>query len=318
MKEKGFKAIHTFCRSESGVSTAVAAALLIGIVVIFMTTVEINYMPVWKEDAEYDHMSDVWHDMSRFKSNVDILTAGLEINPNARIVLNSPIQVGGSEIPFIRSKTTGGSLAVNNDISGMFVVINTDNSSYPDWDSRASLYYTGTVFYRPSNINYVNEVYCYENGALIVSQEGRSVMKLDPGIVLERDTGAVNLLIRGVVLDGPRGVLSSNTVEDIRLTSESFDRLFPEYYYNDSYYNITFANVTIYTDNKEAWMDYFRDSASDIPLYEGTDYNLYEGMDYNLDNSSVYDAVTFSLHPVGKQLHTTVYRSEIKIETGLQ
>jgi hypothetical protein len=43
--------------------------------------------------AEYAHMADVWHDMSRFKSNVDIMTAGLEINPNARIVLNSPIQV---------------------------------------------------------------------------------------------------------------------------------------------------------------------------------------------------------------------------------
>jgi hypothetical protein len=316
MKEKGFKAIHTFCRSESGVSTAVAAALLIGIAVIFMTTVEIKYMPVWKEDAEYAHMSDVWHDMSRFKSNVDIMTAGLEINPNARIVLNSPIQVGGSEIPFIRSTTTGGSLAINNDISGMFVVINTDNSSVY-WPSGRSLYYTGTVFYRPSNLNYVNEVYCYENGALIVSQDDRSVMKLDPGIVMERGTNAVNLSIRGVYLDGPRGVLSSNTVEDIRLTSESFTRLYPDIYYNDSYYNITSVNVTIYTDNKEAWKDYFNDSASDINLHEGMDYNLYEGMDYDL-NSSVYDAVTFSLHPAGKKLYAKVYRSDIKIETGLQ
>ncbi|WP_269850039.1 hypothetical protein [Methanosarcina horonobensis] len=129
MEKKGFKAIHTFCRSESGVSTAVAAALLIGIVVIFMTTVQINYMPVWKEDAEYAHMADVWHDMSRFKSNVDIITAGLEINPNARIVLNSPIQVGGSEVPFIRSTTTGGSLAINKDMSGMSVIVIDNESS---------------------------------------------------------------------------------------------------------------------------------------------------------------------------------------------
>ncbi|WP_440946208.1 DUF7289 family protein [Methanosarcina sp. T3] len=306
MGKRGFKAINTFCRSESGVSTAVAAALLIGIVVIFMTTVQINYMPVWKEDAEYDHMSDVWQDMSRFKSNVDIITAGLEINPNAKIMLNSPVQVGGSEVPFIRSTTTGGSLAINNDISGMSMIVNTDNMS-TEFDSGTSLFYTGTVSYRPANLHYVDEMYCYENGALIVSQEGRSVMKLAPGIVLERDTGSVNFSVRAVVLDGPRGVLSSNTVEDIRLTSQSFDPLF-DLTGLESYYNITSVDVTVYTENKEAWEDYFRDSASEINLHEGTDYSL--------DNSTY--TVTFSLFPAGEDLYATVYRSVIKIETGLQ
>lgn len=306
MEKKGFKAINIFCRSESGVSTAVAAALLIGIVVIFMTTVQINYMPVWKEDAEYAHMADVWHDMSRFKSNVDIMTAGLEINPNARIVLNSPIQVGGTEVPFIRSTTTGGSLSINNDISGMSVLIKTDNTS-TEFDSNKSLYYTGTVTYRPANLHYVDEMYCYENGALIVSQEGRSVMKLDPGIVLEKGTGSVNLSVRAVTLDGSRGVLSSNTVEDIRLTSKYFFPLF-DLTGIESYYNITSINVTIYTENKEAWEDYFRDSASEINLQEGTDYSLENG-NYT---------VNLLLHPAGKKLYVTVYKSIIEIETGLQ
>lgn len=306
MEKKGFKAINIFCRSESGVSTAVAAALLIGIAVIFMTTVEINYMPVWKEDAEYAHMADVWHDMSRFKSNVDIMTAGLEINPNARIVLNSPIQVGGSEVPFIRSTTTGGSLSINNDISGMSVVINTDNAS-TEFDSGTHLYYTGTVAYRPANLHYVDETYCYENGALIVSQDNRSVMKLDPGIVLEKDTGSVDLSIRAVTLDGPRGVLSSNTVEDIRLTSEAFFPLF-DLTGLESYYNITSVNVTVYTENNEAWEDYFRDSASEINLQEGTDYSLKN------DNYTV----NLLLHPAGEKLYVTVYKSIIEIETGLQ
>ncbi|WP_269850038.1 DUF7289 family protein [Methanosarcina horonobensis] len=151
-------------------------------------------------------------------------------------------------------------------------------------------------------------MYCYENGALIVSQKGRSVMKLAPTIVMEKDPGSVNLLIRGVVLDSPRGiVLSSNTVEDIRLTSKESKALFNSTDY-ESFYNITSVNVTIYTENKEAWENYFRDSASDITLFEGTDYHL--------DNSSTY-AVTFSLHPVGEDLYVTVYRSVIKIETGL-
>ena len=168
MNNKNFEGISAFCSSESGVSTAVAAALLIGIAVIFMTTVQLNYMPVWKEDAEYAHMSDVWQDMSRFKSNVDILTAGLAINDDVRIVMNSPIRVGGSEIPFIRSTTTGGALAINNDISGLTVKV-TKNMTAP-YTTGTRLFYTGTVSYRPSNLHYVDETYCYENGALIISQ----------------------------------------------------------------------------------------------------------------------------------------------------
>lgn len=306
IEKRGLKSIHTFYRSESGVSTAVAAALLVGIIAIFMTTIQINYIPVWKEDAEYAHMADVWHDMSRFKSNVDIITAGLEINPSARITLNSPIQVGGSEIPFIRSTTTGGSLAINNDISGLSIKVNTDNTS-TEFDSGTSLFYTGTVSYRPSNLHYVNEMYCYENGALIISHGGRSVMKLSPGIVLERDTGSVNLSVRAITLDGPRGVLSSNTVEDIRLTSKSFDPLF-DLKGLESHYNITSVDITVYTENKEAWENYFRDLASEINLQEGADYSLY---------NSTY-TVTFSLFPAGEHLYTTIYRSVIKIETGIQ
>ncbi|AKB26529.1 hypothetical protein MSMTP_3060 [Methanosarcina sp. MTP4] len=305
MKNRGFKPISAIYRSESGVSTAVAAALLIGVLVAFMTTVQINYMPVWKEDAEYAHMSDVWQDMSRFKSNVDILTAGLVINNDARIVMSSPIQVGGSEVPFIRSTTTGGTLAVNNDISGLTVLIN-KNQSEP-YSTGTRLFYTGTVSYRPANLHYVEETYCYENGALIVAQEDRSTMKLTPGIVLEKENGFVNITVRAVTLEGERGVLSSNTVEDIRLTSEDFYNMHNEADDTNSTNRITSVNLTIYTENKEAWEEFFENSASEIAL---------QSADYTLSNSTY--TVTFSLHPVGKLLAVDIDEAVIKIETGLQ
>ena len=126
MKNRLFESISSFYRSESGIAAAVAAALLLGILVVSMTTIQVQYVPVWKEDAEYSHMSDVWQDMSRFKSNVDILAAGLEMNPNSRITLNSPIQMGGADLPFIGGMKTGGTLTVNNDISGILIEVNYD------------------------------------------------------------------------------------------------------------------------------------------------------------------------------------------------
>ena len=310
MKKRFFESISSFYKSESGIAAAVAAALLLGIIVVSMTTVQVQYVPVWKEDAEYAHMSDVWQDMSRFKSNVDILAAGIEMNPNSRITLNSPIQMGGSDVPFIGGMKTGGTLTVNNAISGMLIEVNDDMSGY-----NSSLSDIGSVSYHPTNIHSVEETYCYENGALIVTQNGRSVMKLFPGIVLEDGAGiaSVNLSARIATLEGTRGVMASNSIENIRLTSQDFINI----YDSDQDYtngnttkkaNVTSVDLTIYTENTEAWGKYFEDSANETHLQEGTDYNITKE-DYS---------VKFSLFPVNKTINFKAYNAIIKMKTEIQ
>lgn len=310
MKNRFFESISSFYRSESGIAAAVAAALLLGIIVVSMTTIQVQYVPVWKEDAEYAHMSDVWQDMSRFKSNVDILAAGIEMNPNSRITLNSPIQMGGADVPFIGGMKTGGTLTVNNAISGMLIEVNDDMSGY-----NSSLSDIGSVSYHPTNVHSVEETYCYENGALIVTQNGRSVMKLFPGIVLEDGAGiaSVNLSARIATLEGTRGVMASNSIENIRLTSQDFINI----YDSDQEYtsenattkaNVTSVDLTIYTENTEAWEKYFKDSASETHLQEGTDYNITRE-DYS---------VKFSLFPENKTINFKAYSAIIKMKTEIQ
>jgi len=313
MKNRGFE---TFNKSESGIAAAIAAALLLGIIVTAMTTVQLHYVPVWKEDAEYSHMSDVWQDMARFKSNVDILAAGAEMNPNSRITLNSPIQMGGADLPFIGGMKTGGTLAINNDISGMFIVVGGDLGGNNTTLSNTTLVYTGSVSYCPTNTHYVDETYCYENGALIVARDGRSMMKLSPGIVLENGTGiaSVNLSVRAVTLDGKRGVMASNSIEDIMLTSQDFVNL----YDSDDLFtngnetlkaNVTSVDLTVYTENTEAWEKFFEDSVEEggISLQEGTDYDI---------TNDTY-TVKFSLSPENKSINFKAYNALIKIGTEI-
>jgi hypothetical protein len=308
MKTRGFE---TFKKSESGIAAAVAAALLLGIIVASMTTIQLHYVPVWKEDAEYSHMSDVWRDMARFKSNVDILSAGIEMNPNSRITLNSPIQMGGADLPFIGGMKTGGTLAVNNDISGMSIVVDDDMGGY---DSNDTMSYTGSVSYHPTNTHYVDETYCYENGALIVSRDGRSIMKLFPGIVLENgtDISSINLSVRTVTLEGKRGVMSSNSIEDISLTSQDFVNIYDseQEYINGNETvkaNVTSVDLIIYTENTEAWEKYFEDSANEINLQEGTNYNITKE-DYSVE---------FSLFPENKSINFKAYNSIIRMKTEI-
>ena len=310
MKKRFFESISSFYKSESGIAAAVAAALLLGIIVVSMTTIQVQYVPVWKEDAEYAHMSDVWQDMSRFKSNVDILAAGIEMNPNSRITLNSPIQMGGADVPFIGGMKTGGTLTVNNAISGMLIEVNDDMSGY-----NSSLSDIGSVSYRPTNVHSVEETYCYENGALIVTQNGRSVMKLFPGIVLEDGAGiaSVNLSARIATLEGTRGVMASNSIENIRLTSQDFINIYDsdQEYTNENTTkkaNVTSVDLTIYTENTEAWKKYFEDSANETHLQEGTDYNITKE-DYS---------VKFSLFPVNKTINFKAYNAIIKMKTEIQ
>lgn len=312
MKKRFFESISSFYKSESGIAAAVAAALLLGIIVVSMTTIQVQYVPVWKEDAEYAHMSDVWQDMSRFKSNVDILAAGLEMNPNSRITLNSPIQLGGSDVPFIGGMKTGGTLTVNNAVSGILIEVNDDIGGY---NTSQNLSDIGSVSYCPTNVHSVEEIYCYENGALIVTQNGRSVMKLFPGIVLEDGAGiaSVNLSARIATLEGTRGVMASNSIENIRLTSQDFINI----YDSDHEYtsgnattkaNVTSVDLTIYTENTEAWKKYFEDSANEIKLQEGTDYNITRE-DYS---------VKFSLFPENKTINFKAYNAIIKMKTDIQ
>jgi len=121
--------------------------------------------------------------------------------------------------------------------------------------------------------------------------------------LLEKDNGSVNLSIKAVTLEGDRKVISSNTVEDIRLTSKSFDTLKGL----ENHFNDTSVDLIVYTENEEAWEKFFRNSAEEINLREGTDYNI----------SKSTSQVTFSLDPGYENLYVTVYKSVIKIETGI-
>ena len=131
------------------------------------------------------------------------------------------------------------------------------------------------------------------------------MMKLSPGIVLNGDTSSVNLSVRAVTLEGNRGVLASNSIEDVRLTCEGFGPLYNGKYGNVTA-NITSVDLTIYTENPEAWEKYFEDSTNKINLQKGTDYNLSTGT----------HLVTFSLpQKNNRTINFEAYNTMIKIET---
>ncbi|MDD3042628.1 MAG: hypothetical protein PHW56_06735 [Methanosarcinaceae archaeon] len=303
MSQKSRKPAKTFYRSEDAIATAVAAALLLGIIIAFITNIQVNYVPEWKEDAEYEHMSEVWEDMARLKSNADILSAGLVISPDYRISLSSPIRMGGGDLPVVGRMKSGGTLTINTQGNWMEVNITTDNSSSNPVPN-PNKFKCGSITYHSSNIEYIDQTYCYENGALIVSQNDRSLMKLSPSISLEAPNSSyINFTVTAISLEGNSGVLSSNSVEEIKFTSESLEPI----YTTDPSIKVNSVSMTIFTEKPEAWATYLNNSIENANLYSG---------DYTMSKNE--SDVLLELHPIGKTLNVNIHKAELKTETGIQ
>lgn len=299
MSRKNQKPKSQFFSSETAVATAVAAALLLGILIAFLTNIQVNYVPEWKEDAEYQHMSEVWEDMARLKSNIDVLAAGLQINPDSRISMSTPIRMGGGELPVVGQMKSGGTLTINTQACGMELNITTENG--PQLQEQINC---GAISYQSHNSEYIDQTFCYENGALILCQNARSLMKLSPQLLLERGPSSINLSMNAISLTGSSGVLSSNAIEEIKLISEKQNPL----YITEPAINVSSIAIKIYTENPEAWATYLKTSIENANL-PSENYALLK------NNSEVY----FELRPSsGKKLNVNLYRAWIKIATTIQ
>ncbi len=178
-----------FFNSESGTATVIGAVLLLGIIFSVLTIAWVDCVPEWKNDAEYAHMDDVWKDMTELKLRADVMSIVLASSSNCTpinslysnctasgLVTSVPIHMGGGDIPFIVSMKSSGTLAVNKGKCVISIIVN------PDTTPKVNSIDCGTVTYTSQNGHYVDQVFSYENGALILDQDDQAVMMLYPSL----------------------------------------------------------------------------------------------------------------------------------------
>ncbi|RNI11890.1 hypothetical protein EFE42_09665 [Methanohalophilus sp. RSK] len=288
-----------FFKSESAVSTVVSFVLLLGLFVTVLAVFNAHYIPEWKADAGKAHMDDVYDDMSQLKAKADMLSLASSIDADSTISLSIPIKMGGGDIPIVGPTKSSGTLSVNDsnykvDITGM-------NST----DSFISIgsYDLGTISYASNNGYYVDQTFAYENGAVIVSQRERSLMKLSPSISIKNRSGSlleVDLTLMKIA--GDRVVITSNGIEEIKLTSNDWVEEFNSTK-NESLTNLTISMNTSYPS---AWAKYLNDSAKSEDLVYSVDYNIDEGDDY----------VTFDLNPPGGNIDFYLNKATVDAKVG--
>jgi len=227
-----------------------------------------------------------------------MLALASSIDENTVISLSMPIRMGGGYIPVVGASKSSGTISVNDGLCKLSVIaVNTTGSSSYVFD----LPEMGTVSYSSHNNYYVDQDFSYENGALIVSQRNRSIMKLFPSVYFRQIGGnnySVN--INSIVLAGDSFAFSGNGIQDVRMNSNSSVWLFEN--------NETLTDVTISVNSSypSSWASYFNASARMAGLTYTTDYTLSQGDDY----ASIF------ISPAGS-VELYLKKSTIDVATGI-
>ncbi len=239
------------CECESGVSTVVAAVLMLGLFVSVMAIINVSYVPQWKGDAEYAHMGDVYGDMSTVKSNADLMALAMGMESSRSFSMTMPVVLGGGYIPVFGGGKSSGSLSLNDERFDMIITAENDSNgtSY-----RFEFNDLGSLKYVSHNRYFVDQAYIVENGALIVVQNGRSLMKLSPGLTMKTGGNDVSISVLALEFSGPATTVTSNDVEYVRFTSDDSTVLF------NSNETLSAVNITLNTNNPRAWVQFLNTS----------------------------------------------------------
>lgn len=270
-KMKGFKkgefklGLDSFFRLASASSTALATILLFGIIFSVFSVVYLGYVPEWKTDEEHSHMSKLWGDMIELKSKIDKTTIVMMSTPNSSVpkfTTTMILHTGNPKIPFISSTKSTGTLSLNTNLCKMVITPTNEN---------ATVINCGTIAYNSNNKDYTDQIFKYENGALILAQKEKAVMKLYPSVrVSEVSSGNYTFFINTVEIQGMANTLSSDSDGSIRLKGKSFETL----YDSNTHGKEGAFLLTIYTDHPEAWEGYFNETMAGAGLVTDKDYAL--------------------------------------------
>jgi hypothetical protein len=179
MKSK--KILSKLKNSESAVVGIVVTVLLIGLFLVIMVLLNTLYIPQWLETSEAGHMDDISQQFSQLKYALDLQSI---IDDNTAITTS--IKLGTSDIPFFNKGRTSDTLEIIKD------AITIEFSPGGSYTSDAIIFSSGNSYF-------VNQIYMYEAGALILGQDDKYISYGNPTILV---TEYLNFNNTGPELDG--------------------------------------------------------------------------------------------------------------------
>ena len=244
-----------------GAASVVAAVLIIGIFVTFLSFIQSNQIPDWTEEREAEHMENVANQFTHLKFAVDMLST-IDKSGNK---FTSDITLGTNEIPmpFLKSSKSFGFITLLDDNCQLNITDQTSNSYS---------YSLGSIKYSSRNTEYVDMDFIYEAGGIIINQESGNVMYNMPYFSIN-DESTIEI--------------TYDTINFIDVTGKKYSTGYGRSPIQIEYVgkNISTINdvdtIKIITDYPSAWYNFLNDSLSSSGLEYGVsnDFIIIENED---------------------------------------
>ena len=265
---------HTKMNNDSGVSNIVTSIMMLGIFLSILAMIFTVYIPNWAKSEESGHMGKAMDSFLDLKSTVDNQIGddrGVGSSYKTQIKLGVE---GGAVLGIGR---TSGSLAYRT--SGFEIqVYNTDDTQ--------NIYGQGSgkITFEPRNVYFSNQYFTYENGALIIEQSNKGVMRAKPNLEISYVNNRTTLDLTIVHLSGTSdnvGGSGYHTIDTklIQSIAQSHELIWTAAMGFDYGQNITINITTKYGD---IWKDFIETQLDDLPpdiLANNTQVDLYKDTD---------------------------------------
>jgi len=167
-----------FIREKHAVAGVIEALLLVGLVAVIISVIQLVYIPQVMTQREADHMDEVANQFSFLKAIVDLQSVTQKDVP-----ISSPVTLGSRELPYFVTARAMGELKIFDDAGNIKV----------DFVPLITL---TSIKYEAFNSYFVNQIYSFEGGGIIVKQpDGDPVMRVDPTITVKNETNSIKINI---------------------------------------------------------------------------------------------------------------------------
>ncbi len=279
------KIIRNLRKKDEAVAGIVVAVMIVGLVLAVVSIIQTIYIPKWMESREAEHMGVVSDQFSNLKSTIDTQIALKENSP-----ISSSITLGSRELGFFISQKAFGRLALLSN-GWAYRIVQTVGSTYED--------NFGILRYTSENAYFLNQVYNYEIGGVVLNQTEGAVFIIKPefSVSYNASTRHANLSLTCVDL-----------VPNDEKTSISGYGTYPvrtEYITATNTTILSVKTLVVITPFSSIWYNLLNSTLSDANLVKNTDYTI--------TKTSNQVTVTFNAPPL-----TTVDLDLIKIQISAQ
>jgi len=275
--------------SDNAVAGVVVAVLLIGLFVSALAVVQSSFVPNWMEQKEAEHMDTVENQFTQLKYAIDTLT----VSENKYGLISSPITLGSKEMPYFSSARSYGNLNILPDACN--ITFENDET-----EENISL---GSIRYESTNQYFLDQTYIYENGALILSQDKGSSLKVEPSFIVVSENELVFNLVKIKVI-----------VDKVSISGYGTCPIQTKFINKEQVEIDTIQNMTIFTDYIKPWKTFFNDTLphSDSDKLDYTITETPDGKGVNI--SFIEDSADGTLYP---RITVNINEIEIYISKGL-